>query len=710
MNFNFTPSQDSKDPLKDFGRNLTDEAARGKIDPVIGRDEEIRRIIRILSRKTKNNPILVGEPGVGKTAIAEGLAQKIISQDVPENLKDKEVIELDVPALIAGASFQGQFEKRLKDVMNAISKAKGNIIVFIDEIHTLIGTGKNQQGGMDAAQIIKPMLAKGQMRLIGATTLDEHKKYIESDPAFERRMQPVTINEPTIEDTITILRGIKERYENYHKVKISDQALVSAANLSSRYISDRFLPDKAIDLIDEAAAAIQTQMNSKPEELEKIDHKKAILEMERAALAKEKDQKSLARKNQIEIELKDINQKYETLNQKWSNEKESAKQLSKLREDLDFYKIQQVRYQNEGQYEKASVLLYKEIPDLEAKIEKIINKNKDKTSSLVKETVTEDDIANIVSKWTGIQVNKLLTDQKTKLLNLEKHLMLRVKGQNKALKQVGDTIIRAKANINDPKRPLGSFIFMGPTGVGKTEVAKTLAVELFDSEKHMIRLDMSEYMEEHSVARLIGAPPGYVGYQSGGQLTEQVRKKPYSILLFDEIEKAHPKVLNILLQVLDDGHLSDSRGRKVNFKNTIIIMTTNIGSEDILDGKEDKQVINKLKSYLRPEFINRVDEIIVFNTLNPSAIKLIVDNELQKLSIRLKEQNITLDFSQEVINKVAKDGYDPVYGARPIKRYIQKNIETTLAQKIISNQIKPEKQYQSIVQEDKIVFIEKMMN
>lgn len=687
MDFNFTPNEESKDPLKDFGRNLTDFAAQGKLDPVIGRDEEIRRVIRILSRKTKNNPILVGEPGVGKTAIAEGLAQKIVAGDVPENLKDKEIIELDVPALIAGASYQGQFEKRLKDVMKKIKESDGNIIIFIDEIHTLIGTGKTGQGGMDAAQIIKPMLARGEMKLIGATTLDEHKKYIESDPAFERRLQKVDVVEPTEEDTLTILRGIKEKFENYHKVKITDSALVQAVKLSSRYISDRFLPDKAIDLVDEAAAGIQTQMNSRPEELERKEHKLANLEMEKAALSKEKDAKSESRLIEINTEIDGIKKDVDSLRKKWNEEKSIAEDVAKIREKIDFYRIQQQRFQAEGEYEKASVLLYKEIPSLEKKLEDVRAKAKETT--LLKETVGENEIADVVSRWTGIPVSKLIQDQKDKLLSLEKHLAQRVKGQPEALEIVANTILRSRANINDPNRPLGSFIFMGPTGVGKTEVAKALASELFDSEKNLIRIDMSEYMEEHSVARLIGAPPGYVGYDAGGQLTEEVRRKPYSIVLFDEIEKAHPKVLDVLLQILDDGHITDGQGKHVNFKNTIIILTTNIGSVDIMEGKKPEEVVKQLHKYLRPEFINRIDEIIPFNSLDKKSIALIVSNELDKLINRLEEKEIVITFSKEVINKIAEDAFDPSFGARPIRRYIQKHIESDLARKIISGDIQP---------------------
>lgn len=706
MNVNF---QQNQDPLKEFGRNLTDEASSNKLDPIIGRDEEIRRVIRILSRKTKNNPILIGEPGVGKTAIAEGLAQKIVEGSVPENLRDKEIIELDVPALIAGASFQGQFEKRIKDVMKQIKDSGGNIIVFIDEIHTLIGTGKMGQGGMDAAQIIKPMLARGEMRLIGATTLEEHKKYIESDPAFERRLQQVMIDEPSEKESITILRGIKERFENYHKVKISDEAVVQAVKLSKRYISDRFLPDKAIDLIDEAAAGIHTQMNSKPEELEKLEQQLAILKMEKAAILKEKNAKSKIRVKELEPEIKNLESKIVNLKKDWDNEKMQASKISSLKEKIEFSKIQQQRYQADGEYEKASVLLYKEIPNLEKELE-ALQKNSNKVTSILKDTVTVNEIADIVSKWTGVPVNKLLQEEQEKLLALKDNLALRIKGQDKALELISDAILRSRANINDPNRPIGSFIFAGPTGVGKTEVAKVLSKQLFDSEKALIRIDMSEFQEIHSVSRFIGSPPGYVGFEEGGQLTEQVRKKPYSIILFDEIEKAHPKVLDILLQVIDDGHIKDAKGKFINFKNTIIILTTNIGSSEILANK--KVDLEKLMlKYLRPEFINRVDEIIQFNSLNKEVIAKIVKLELDKLDKRLLEKDIRMSFSSAVINFIAKNAYDPAFGARPIKRWIQKHIESKIARDIIANKIKTNQLYEvSLDKNNNIQYNEKAIN
>ncbi len=710
MDFSFTPPNDSNDPLKDYGRNLTDEAAKGNLDPVIGRDDEIRRIIRILSRKTKNNPLLIGEPGVGKTAIVEGLAQKILSGNVPENLKDKEVIELDIASLIAGASFQGQFEKRLKTLMKKIQEAKGNIILFIDEIHMIVGTGKNLQGGMDAAQIIKPMLARGEMRLIGATTLTEHRKYIEEDPALERRLQKIYVAEPTNDETITILRGLKDRLESYHGVRIHDNALVSAVKLSSRYITDRFLPDKAIDLVDEAAAGIQTEMNSKPEDLEKSEQKLAMLEMEKVALAKEKDIQSKTRLDEIKERLVEIEKDVKKLQTKWTQEKSVLQNIAKLKEKIEHDKSQQQRFQSEGEFEKASVLLYKDIPELEKKLEKAEKQAKERENSLIKEDVTETEIASIVAKWTGIPMTKLIESQKNKLLSLEKHLGIRVKGQTEALKLVTEAILRSRANINDPNKPIGSFVFMGPTGVGKTEVARTLAQELFDSEKNMIRLDMSEYMEKHSVSRLIGAPPGYVGFDQGGQLTEAVRRRPYSIVLFDEIEKANSDVLNVLLQILDEGRLTDAKGKVIDFKNTIIIMTTNLGSLEILEHKNPEKIPLLLNKVFRPEFINRIDEIVVFKALDQTAIEQIVVIELEKLSDRLKQENIFIEFNKMTVNKIAKDGYDPLFGARPIKRYITKNLESQLAKKIISNEIEEDLNYVATVKNNQFVFETKDMN
>lgn len=710
MDFNFTPNQEAKDPLKEFGKNLTDLAVKNHLEPVIGRDDEIRRIIRILSRKTKNNPVLVGEPGVGKTAIVEGLANKIVAGDVPENLKDKEIVEISMGSMIAGTSFQGQFEKRIKDLLKKVEDSDGQIILFIDEIHTLVGTGKNSEGSLDAAQMLKPLLARGKIRLIGATTLDEYKKYIEKDAALERRMQKVTVNEPSEEEAITILRGIKERMETFHKVKISDNALVQAVKLSSRYIPDRFLPDKAIDLVDEAAAAIQTEMHSKPEALEKADQKLAMLKMEEVALAKENDSKSMERLVEVKSQILDLQKTSDELKKAWASEKDIVKNISEIKSKIDDYKAMQQRYQVEGEFEKASILLYKDIPELEKKLKTAEAKAKDRDSALVKENVTENEIADIVSKWTQIPITKLLQSEKEKLLGLNKILEFRVKGQNEALELVSDAILRSKANISDPNRPIGSFIFMGPTGVGKTEVAKTLAEELFDSERRLIRLDMSEYMEPHSVARLIGSPPGYVGYDEGGQLTEAVRRHPYTIVLFDEIEKAHPKVLDILLQVLDEGILTDGRGKEVNFKNTIIILTTNIGSTDILENKDDEKVKENLFTYLRPEFINRIDEIIVFKPLDGNVVNAITANELEKVTRRLNEQQIYVKFSKEVIEKISKDSYDPQFGARAIKRQIKREVETPIARLIIKGELKPEQSYEAVVTKTKIDYIKSKLN
>ena len=703
MEFN----KEKKDPLKEFGRNLTKEAIDNKIDPIIGRDEEIRRVIRILSRKTKNNPILIGEPGVGKTAIAEGLAQKIVSGNVPETLKDKQIIELNIPSLIAGASFQGEFEKRLKNVMDKIKESNGKIIVFVDEIHTLIGAGKNNQGGMDAAQIIKPMLARGEMRLIGATTLDEHRQYIEQDAAFERRLQKVMVNEPNIKESITILRGIKERFENYHKVKITDDALIEAVKLSNRYITDRFLPDKAIDLIDEAAAGIQTQMNSKPEELEREEQKLAILKMEKLAIQKEKNPNSKERIEDLKQKINTIQIKVDDITKKWKNEKDFYKNISNLKIQIEQAKIKQQRYQNEQELIKASELLYKVIPSLNKKLINLTKTYNKKSDSYIKESVGKNEIAEVVSRWMKIPVSKLLKSERKKLMNLSTILQKRVKGQDEAINSISDTILRSRANINDPNRPIGSFIFMGPTGVGKTELAKALASELFDSEKNLTRIDMSEYMQDHSVSRLIGAPPGYVGYEQGGQLTEEIRRKPYSIVLFDEIEKAHPKVLDVLLQILDDGHITDGKGKHIDFKNTILILTTNIGSVDIIEGKNPKDIIQNLHKYLRPEFINRIDEIIAFNSLDKKIIKEIVINELDKLITRLKEKEIFISFDKKSIEKIAKDSFDPLFGARPIKRYIQKNIESQLAKDIISEKISKNQLYECNEKNNKFLFLEK---
>ena len=718
MDFNFMPNEQNVDSLKKYGKNLTELASKNKLEPIIGRDDEIRRVIRILSRKTKNNPILVGEPGVGKTAIVEGLAKKIALGDVPENLKDKELIEIDLASMFAGASFQGQFEERIKNLTKQIKESNGKIIIFIDEVHMIVGTGKNSaNNAMDVANILKPMLARGEMMLIGATTYDEYKKYIETDAALERRMQKVDVAEPSIEDTITIMRGIKERFESFHSVKIEDSAIVAAAKMSSRFISDRFLPDKAIDLVDEAAATLKTIMNSKPEILEKLEQKKMALEMEKIALSKEKNtadnnEKLNNRIKEIEEALISINKDIDQVSQKWQSEKQSVEQVSSKKYQLEQLKQKLVQYQNESNYEKASELLYKSIPELEDEIKKLENSSKI-DQSLVRDSVGENEIAAIVSKWTKIPVAKLVESESKKLLNLENDLNQRVIGQEHATKLVSETILRSKANINDPNRPIGSFIFLGPTGVGKTELAKTLAFSLFDSEKQMIRIDMSEFMEAHSISKLIGSPPGYVGYGEMSQLSDKVRQNPYSVILFDEIEKAHPDVLNILLQILDDGILKDSKGKEINFKNTIIIMTSNIGSNIILENKNAEQkVIQEMQKVFRPEFINRIDEIIVFNPLDEKVIEKIIEKELKKLSSRvLENQDITIKFSPKINEYILKNGYNKIFGARPINRLIKNDIESFIAKKIISHDMKKNETYELTCDKfGKIVMKEDLLN
>ncbi|WP_406602764.1 ATP-dependent Clp protease ATP-binding subunit [Metamycoplasma sualvi] len=718
MDFNFMPNEQNVDSLKKYGKNLTELASKNKLEPIIGRDDEIRRVIRILSRKTKNNPILVGEPGVGKTAIVEGLAKKIALGDVPENLKDKELIEIDLASMFAGASFQGQFEERIKNLTKQIKESNGKIIIFIDEVHMIVGTGKNSaNNAMDVANILKPMLARGEMMLIGATTYDEYKKYIETDAALERRMQKVDVAEPSIEDTITIMRGIKERFESFHSVKIEDSAIVAAAKMSSRFISDRFLPDKAIDLVDEAAATLKTIMNSKPEILEKLEQKKMALEMEKIALSKEKNnadnnEKLNNRIKEIEETLNSINKEIDQVSQKWQSEKQSVEQISSKKYQLEQLKQKLVQYQNESNYEKASELLYKSIPELEEEIKKLENNSKI-DQSLVRDSVGENEIAAIVSKWTKIPVAKLVESESKKLLNLENDLNQRVIGQEHATKLVSETILRSKANINDPNRPIGSFIFLGPTGVGKTELAKTLAFSLFDSEKQMIRIDMSEFMEAHSISKLIGSPPGYVGYGEMSQLSDKVRQNPYSVILFDEIEKAHPDVLNILLQILDDGILKDSKGKEINFKNTIIIMTSNIGSNIILENKNAEQkVIQEMQKVFRPEFINRIDEIIVFNPLDEKVIEKIIEKELKKLSSRvLENQDITIKFSPKINEYILKNGYNKIFGARPINRLIKNDIESFIAKKIISHDMKKNETYELTCDKfGKIVMKEDLLN
>ncbi|ADM22006.1 ATP-dependent serine proteinase, heat shock protein [Mesomycoplasma hyorhinis HUB-1] len=685
-------NQDNTNVLEKFGRNLTKLAKENKLDPVINRDEEIRRIIKILSRKTKNNPVLVGEPGVGKTAIVEGIAIKIHQGQIPENLKNKEIWELDVTALIAGASYQGEFEKRLKLVLKEIEKSDGNIIMFIDEIHLLIGTGSAGGNAMDMANILKPMMARGEIKLIGATTINEYRKYIEKDSALERRMQKIFINEPTVDDTITILRGIKERFENFHKVRITDSALVAAASLSARYISDRFLPDKAIDLVDEAAANLKVQMNYQPEVLDKLKQKLAYIQMEKIALNSDDNAKNKNKIEKLEKEIEELNKHIDSLTKKWVQEKEKAFEISYKKEAINNLKTQmdnlalEQKYVEAGQVYNKMFALQKELEELE--------ENKEE-NTLIKEVVNQEDIANIVSKWTKIPVEKLVESEKDKLLNLEINLAKKVKGQEQAIKSVADSILRFKANINDQNRPIGSFLFLGPTGVGKTELARALAYNLFDSEHQIIRLDMSEYMEKHSVSKLIGSPPGYIGHEEGGQLTEKIRLNPYSIVLFDEIEKAHSDVVNIFLQILDNGFLTDSKGRKVDFRNTIIIFTSNIGAKEILENKklDFNQIKDRLLNYFKPEFINRLDEIISFNFLNKNVILEIIDLELNNLKNRLEKNSYYVNFGTEIKEFVSKNAYDQNFGARPIKRYIKKEIETFVAKKIIAKEIIEKEQY-----------------
>ena len=716
MEFSFTPNESNKDPLKEYGRNLTDLAMQNKLEPVINRDDEIRSLIRILSRKTKNNPVLVGEPGVGKTAIVEGLARKIVENEVPEDLKGKDIIELDMASMIAGTQFRGQFEERIKAVLKKVEASNGNIILFIDEIHMIVGAGSTNEGSMDAANILKPMMARGQLHLIGATTLDEYREKIEKDPALERRMQKVMIEEPSIDDTITILRGIKERYETYHEVKIEDEALVAAANLSARYISDRFLPDKAIDLIDEAAANIKTEMNYLPEELQKVQQNIARLEIEKVALKNEKEtKKNQDRITTIDKELNVLKEKEKLLKANWGEEKDDIQKLSSTKQNIEQLKSKLPILQSEGKYVEASKIMYVLIPELQKTLKFYENKINNKKHRLIKELVDAEEVATIVSRWTKIPVSKLLEAQKEKLMNLEKSLSKRVKGQDEAIKLVSETIRRAKANINDPNRPIGSFLFLGPTGVGKTELAKALAENLFDDENRIIRLDMSEYMEKHSVSKLIGSPPGYIGYEKGGQLTEKVRQNPYSIVLFDEIEKANIDVLNLLLQIMDNGALTDSRGRIINFRNTIIIMTSNIGATDdetLPKNAQDEQIkeLKKLllNNQLKPEFVNRIDEVIKFNSLDKKVIEQIVLLEINKLKLRLfRNQNITINIDDEVISFIAKNAYDEAFGARPIRRYIQNNLESKLASLIIDNKIKSNDNIPVIIDKNEIKIVTK---
>ena len=680
------------DVLKKYGTDLVEMARNNKLDPVIGRDSEIRNVIRILSRKTKNNPCLIGEPGVGKTAIAEGLALRIMRGDVPQGLKDKTVFSLDMGSLVAGAKFRGEFEERLKAVLNEVKKSDGKIILFIDELHTIVGAGKTD-GAMDAGNLLKPMLARGELHCIGATTLNEYRMYIEKDAALERRFQTVLVDQPTVEDTISILRGLKEKYEIFHGVKINDAALISAATLSDRYISDRFLPDKAIDLVDEACAMIRTQMDSMPTELDDISRKIMQLEIEEAALKKETDKLSHERLNAIKEELGDLRADFKEMKAKWENEKNSIGGLQKLREQIDKTLAEIENAQRNYDLQRAAELKYGKLPQLQKELEDKEKENPEKNNSLLRDTVTDEEIARIICRWTGIPVAKLMEGEREKLLSLENVLHLRVIGQNEAVTKVSDAILRSRAGICDPNRPVGSFMFVGPTGVGKTELAKTLAETLFDDEKNLIRIDMTEYMEKFSVSRLIGAPPGYVGYEEGGQLTEAVRRKPYSVILFDEIEKAHPDVFNILLQILDDGRCTDSQGRTVDFKNTVIILTSNIGSDYILDGidesgeiKEEqrKQVDMLIKSHFRPEFLNRLDDIVFYKPLTKNEVKKIIDLILDKLKKRLFEKQLNLKITDRLKDFVADNAYDPIYGARPLKRFIQKEIETRISKLIIA--------------------------
>ena len=680
--------------LDKFGKDLVELARKGKLDPIIGRDQEIRRAIQILSRRNKNNPILIGEPGVGKTAIAEGIAQRILKGDVPENLKDKTIFSLDLGALVAGAKYRGEFEERLKAVLEEIENSEGRIILFIDEVHNIVGAGKTE-GSMDAGNLLKPMLARGEVKVIGATTIDEYRKYIEKDAALERRFQPVMVNEPTIEDTISILRGLKEKFEIFHGIRITDNAIVTAATMSDRYINDRFLPDKAIDLIDEAAAKVKTEINSMPVELDEITRRLMQLEIEKVALSKETDKASKERLTTLEKEIADLKDEEKELKSQWEREKQEAGKVAKINEEIEKIKLQIEEAQRKNDYNKLAELQYGRLPELEKQKETEEEKAKDNSSvanKLLKQEIDSEEIAEVVGKWTGIPVAKLLQGEREKILHLAEHMMKRVIGQDDAIKTISDTIIRSRAGLKDPNRPIGSFIFLGPTGVGKTYLTKTLAFNLFDDEDNIVRIDMSEYMDKFSVTRLIGAPPGYVGYEEGGQLTEAVRRKPYSVILFDEIEKAHPDVFNVLLQLLDDGRLTDGKGKIVDFKNTIVIMTSNIGSEIILNDPmvsepTKEAVLDEMKHRFKPEFLNRIDDIIVFKALGKESVKNIVNLILEDINERLKEQYIKVEFTDKALDYIVDEAYDPAYGARPLKRFVQKDIETNLSKMILGGEV-----------------------